>query len=124
MRRASGRGEDLADHAAVVAGDGDHGRAGRRVAAVGEVAVASSFARMLDAHEHGLPVRAPLDARNLALPGTHHEAADLARHRVAHEHLVVALAGEALRVRVFPVGLNPQHAVLSNARPSGELNML
>ena len=111
MRRASGRGEDLADHAAVVTGDGDHGRAGRRVAAVGEMAVSLFLAGVLDAHEHGLPVRAPLDARNLALSRTHHEAADIARHRVAHEHLVVALARKALRVRVFPVGLNPQHAV-------------
>ena len=111
MRRASGRGEDSADNAAVVAGDGDNRGARRRVASVGEVAVSLFLAGVLDAHEHGLPVRAPLDAGDLALSGTHHEAADLARHRVAHEHLVVALAGEALRVRVFPVGLNPQHAV-------------
>ena len=44
---------DSADNAPVVARDGDHGRARRRVAAVREMAVAAPLAGMLDSHEYG-----------------------------------------------------------------------
>ena len=66
---------------------------------------------MLDAHEQGPAVGAPGDAGDLALFRTHQEAADLPGHRVAHQHLVVALACEPLGVGVVAVGLDPQHAV-------------
>ncbi len=66
---------------------------------------------MLDADEHGLAVGAPGDPGDLALAWADEEAANLARSGVAHQHHVVALAGEVALVGVLAVGLDPEAAL-------------
>lgn len=65
---------------------------------------------MLDADEQRLAVGGPSEARDFATDGADHEALDFAGHRIADEHLVIALAGEVAFVFVISVRLDPDEA--------------
>src|SRR5690606_9352949 len=97
----------LADEPAVLAVDRNHRGAGNGCAAVREVAVAL-FAGMLDANEKRAPIRAPGDAGNFGFFRSDQKAFDLARRRVAEQHLVVAHALEIAAVGIIAVRLDPE----------------
>ena len=67
-------------------------------------------AGVLDADEQRSAVEAPRDASAFALFRPDHEQLDIARGRVADQHLIVTVPGKISLVGVFAVGLNPQHA--------------
>ena len=67
-------------------------------------------AGVLNADEQRSAVEAPRDAGDFALFRPDHEPLDLARDRVADQHLIVTVPGKISLVGVFAVGLDPQHA--------------
>ena len=68
-------------------------------------------ASLLDSDEDGAAVDGPRQARDLGPVRPGQEAGGLARHRIAHQNLVVPHAGEVAFVVVVPAGLDPDQAI-------------
>ena len=84
----------------------------------------TTLTRVLDADKHRLSIPTPSDTRHLTLVWPDQETADFTGLGVTQQHLVVALARVMFCVGVTAIGLIHSPPRESNAKPSGELNML
>jgi hypothetical protein len=72
--------------------------------------MAAELTGVLDVDEHGLAIRCPANARDLAARRAHQEAGDIFGGDVGYQHLVIALVQEVAFIGSASIGLDPKTA--------------